>query len=165
MPDISGGQRRREHTGQAAETAEDIGPWRSAAGAPPVFIAGSAGAQTQPSGQRILKKPWAASPGGMHFDEPFQFGVVPVEDRPAPADMGYQQVGLRILLVGGVELRDRPRLRDGCATGHSLMPLQGTGDGGVLAEENDIVVASDARGAAPFDTGIAHESAVMRGVA
>src|ERR1700677_4108946 len=68
-----------------------------------------------------------------------------------------------ILVVSGVKPGDRPSLRYGSGAGrHALMPFEATGEGGVLTEEHDIVVAADSGGPAPLDARVAHELAVLR---
>ncbi len=91
--------------------------------------------------------------------------VMPVENRSPPTDMRDQQIGIGILVVCGVQLGDRPRLRNGRRRRHALMPFQRARQRGVVAEEHDVVIAPDAGGSAPLDAGIADQSTVVVDVA
>jgi hypothetical protein len=87
--------------------------------------------------------------------------MMPVEHRPAATDVGNEQIRLRILLVGRVEFGDGPGSRNRLRRGHARAPLQGPGQRRVVAQENDIVVATRASGAAPFDAREANELALL----
>ena len=90
--------------------------------------------------------------------------MVPVQDRPAPTDVRDQQIGVGILVVRGVELRDRPRLGHWRGRRHSLMPFEGPRQSCVLAEEDNVVVTAHARRSAPLHAGKTHQPIVLVGV-
>src|SRR6185437_6086348 len=104
-------QAGRQHASDAPLGSEDGRSWNAAAAAAAMFIAGHRRAHLVAPAHRVVVEPAEVSPGRPDLDEPFELGIVPIENATPTADVRNKQMAVGVVRVGGPQLLERPGAR------------------------------------------------------
>src|SRR6266704_4524507 len=159
-----------DDAGEAALGAEHLRPRQTAAWATTVLVAAGGSSELVTARDDVLIEPAKVSPRRADLNQPLKFRVMPVGDIAASADVGHDQMVLRVVTIGEPQLLDRPAAEIDSGTFHVFVPGEGAvvfalaviRELGLLSvQEHDVMVAARGRAAAPFLPRVTPQFAVL----
>lgn len=136
-----------------------------------MFVAGGGSADLPTAREGVAVEPVEMPPRGRDFDEPLERGIVPLQERAAPAHVRDEQrtVALGEIAIGGVQMRGGGQAGIlGAVFGGVFVPIEnaqaasvgGERETNLLAEEDHVAITADRARSAPLGAWEAEETAL-----